>query len=497
MKRDLHLAVVLLCVVCFALTFITGWKVFTARKAALNNVYVNGANLAQALITYSDGVVRQSSMLLNGLVERLEAEGFGEHQLDRLDKLLHAQQRVMPQLNGLTIYDRQGNWLLSSTGLHAQGLNSADRAYFIHHQRSASSEIFIGPPIQNRSTDVWVITISRRVNDSQGQFAGVVAATLGIKNFLDLFGKIDVGDNGTISLAFTHGQLLVRYPFREEEMGRDFSQSPIYKKYFMGRSSGNATFTSSLDGVERISTFRQSDTLPLLVSVAREKSEVLRNWRFEALLSLAVLAVLIVFVVAAGLVLLRHIKRRIESESELLIARQQLLSSNEKLEQLALQDPLTGLANRRCFDERLLMESSRAQRNGTTLGLLLVDIDFFKRFNDSLGHVAGDQCLQAVGQTIGGCVRRATDLAARYGGEELALILPDTDSQGVSEVAALILQRLEALSIPHPASPYGRVSVSIGMACFNGQQLADGSIVEAADEALYRAKAQGRNRLEA
>lgn len=497
MKRDLHLAVVLLFVMCFALTFITSWKVFTAREAALNNVYVNGANLAQALVTYSDGVVRQSSMLLNGLVERLETEGFGEHQLERLGKLLHTQQEVMPQLNGLTIYDHDGNWLLSSTGSSAHSLNSADRAYFIHHQRNASSEIFIGPPIQNRSTNVWVITISRRVNDAQGQFAGVVAATLGIKNFLDLFGKIDVGDHGTISLAYTHGQLLVRYPFREEEMGRDFSQSPIYKKHFLGRSSGNATFTSSLDGIERISTFRRSDTLPLLVSVAREKSEVLRTWRFEALLSFTVLAVLIVFIVAAGLVLLRHIKRRIESESELRIARQQLLNSNEKLEQLALQDPLTGLANRRCFDERLIVESARAQRNGTTLGLLLVDIDFFKRFNDSQGHVAGDQCLQAVSQTIGGCVRRATDVVARYGGEELALILPDADSNGAAAVAAAILQRLELLNIPHAASPYGRVTVSIGMACFDARQLAERSIVEAADEALYRAKAQGRNRLEA
>lgn len=497
MKRDLHLAVVLLFVMCFALTFVTGWKVFTARKAALNNVYVNGANLAQALVTYSDGVVRQSSMLLNGMVERLETEGFGERQLARLGKLLHTQQEIMPQLEGLTVYDRDGNWLLSSAGASARGLNSADRAYFIHHQRDASREIFIGPPIQNRSTDVWVITISRRVNDAQGQFAGLVAATLGIKNFLDLFGKIDVGENGTISLAYTNGQLLVRYPFREQEMGRDFSQSPVYKKHFQGRSSGNATFTSSLDGVERISSFRQSDTLPLLVSVAREKGQVLRAWYFETLLSFAVLAALIVFIMVAGWILLRHIRQRIESESQLRIARQQLLSSNEKLEQLTLQDSLTGLANRRCFDERLLIESARVQRNGATLGLLLVDIDFFKRFNDSQGHVAGDQCLQAVAQTIAGCVGRATDLVARYGGEELALILPDTNSQGAAEVAALILQRLDALNIAHAASPYGKVTVSIGMACFDAAQLAQRSIVEAADEALYRAKAQGRNRLEA
>ncbi len=469
-----------------------------ARERALSNVSVNGANLTQALVTYSEGIMRQSSTLLNGMVERLETDGFGPAQSGRLQSLLQIQHRAMPQLSGLTIYDKEGNWLLSSSSPGVLRFNSSDRVYFSHHRADPSRDIFIGPPIQHRSNKEWVITISRRVDDERGDFAGVVAATLGIRNFLELYGKIDVGDDGAISLTLANGQLLVRYPFREQDMGKDFSQSADFRKYFLGRESGKASFTSSLDGVERLYTFRKSENFSLITTVALGKKEALRSWRFEALLSLTVLAVLILFTLGTGWVLFKLIKRRIETQSQLLMARQQLLDANEKLAQLAAQDQLTGLANRRCFDETLALEARRAQRAGTSLSLILMDIDLFKLFNDTYGHVAGDECLQAVSFAVADCVRRPSDLVARYGGEELAVILPDTDLEGARQLAAAMQQALAEAGIAHAASPCGRVTMSIGIACMSGDEavLCAPSIVEVADCALYRAKAGGRNRIE-
>lgn len=498
MKRDLHLVIVLQLVVCLSLSLMTGWKLLAARKAIISNVNVNGLNLAQALVTYSEGIVRQGAMLLNGVVERIETEGVGSGSLERLDRVIRLQQRAMPQLSGVTLLDRQGVEIVSSGAAPREVVNGAERVYFAHHRLDPSRDIFLGPPILDRASQEWVITISRRIDDPHGAFMGVAVAQLGVKNFLDLFGRIDVGEKGSISLALSNGQLLVRFPFREQDVGRDFSRSRVFREYFQDRKEGTAVYASSLDHIERFAAFRRSDNLPLIVTIARETNEVLRDWRLDALWSFLVLAMLILFTMGAGWALWRHVRQRMDTEAQLRVSRQQLLDTNVTLEQLVLRDPLTGLANRRGFDEAIRVELGRARRDGTSLALLLVDIDFFKSFNDTQGHVAGDECLRKIGQMMGACLRRSTDLAARYGGEELALLLPATSLDGARAIADEVLDRLAGLALAHPASPYGRVTASIGIACFSGAQLQGeaSALVQAADQALYRAKAAGRNRCE-
>lgn len=495
-RRDLHLVVLLLLIVGCSLASLTLWKVMDSRERVLDEANIHGLNLTQALSTYSDGIVRQSSLLLLGLVERLETEGSDPAHIQRLSVLVGRQQPLMPQLSGVTIYDRHGDWLMSSNRPIPAGANSSDRAYFIHHRSDPSREPFIGPPIRSRSNNEWVITISRRFNDADGAFAGVVAVTLGVENFLRLFGQIDVGQEGAISLTDADGTLLVRYPFREKDMGRNFSQSPIFATYLVAHSMGTASLTSTLDGVDRLYAFRKSDSLGLVTTVALGKREALTAWRRESLMSAGLAGSLLTLTGIIGWLLILHIRRRIKVESELLSTQQQLLDSNRQLEMLAMKDALTGLANRRCFDEALLMEARRAQRDGSSLGLLMIDIDFFKGFNDSLGHVAGDACLQAVSRVLEGSVRRPSDLVARYGGEEMAVIMPNTDRYGARVVAQLILDRMQQANIPHTTSPFGHVTVSIGIATAEGAHLTQlQGLIEAADQALYDAKMSGRNRL--
>lgn len=494
MKRDTHLVVLLLLVIGCSLASLTVWKVLASRDRALEEVDVHGLNLTQALVTYSEGIVRQSAQLLLGLVERLETEGRGPSQIQRLSALVNRQESLLPQLSGITIYDNKGRWLMSSNQPIPVGANSSDRAFFVHHRDDPSREFFIGPPIQSRSNQEWVITVSRRFNDARGEFAGVVAVTLGIESFLRLFGKIDVGQEGAIGLSYTDGRLLVRYPFREQDMGRNFSKSPIYAKYLVDRSVGTASFTSSLDGVERLYAFRKSDRLPLVTTVALGKREALAAWRIEALLSAVVVAGLLGLTGLIGWFLILDIRQRIAVEGQLRGTQQQLLSSNRQLELLAMKDALTGLANRRYFDETLAVEARRAQRDGVPLALLMIDIDHFKLFNDSLGHVAGDACLQTVSRVLMECVRRPSDLVARYGGEEMGVIMSDTDSDGAAVVAQLMLDHLKQENIPQKSSPFGRVSVSIGIATAAGSELDHlQKLIEVADQALYDAKALGRN----
>lgn len=185
------------------------------------------------------------------------------------------------------------------------------------------------------------------------------------------------------------------------------------------------------------------------------------------------------------------VKMRVRNQIELKQARDQLA-------RMATTDGLTGLANRRRFDEALAMEHARHARTGTELALIILDIDHFKLFNDNYGHVRGDDCLKAVAGVLKNSLHRATDLAARYGGEEFICILPDTASpHGVQKLAEGIRQDVAALNIPHGNSPTAdHLTVSLGVitACCT-QDTSPSQLVALADEQLYRAKTSGRNRI--
>lgn len=177
---------------------------------------------------------------------------------------------------------------------------------------------------------------------------------------------------------------------------------------------------------------------------------------------------------------------------------QQLLQQkNAELERLTNTDGLTGIANRRYFDEYLDAEWRRAQRDKNPLSLLLMDVDHFKRYNDKYGHVAGDGVLQEVAATLDSISRRPADLAARYGGEEFALILPNTSIQGALILGEKILQAVTNLHIPHAASStHAYVSISIGaVALIPSGTDRTIDLIERADACLYRAKEGGRNQV--
>jgi diguanylate cyclase (GGDEF)-like protein len=174
-----------------------------------------------------------------------------------------------------------------------------------------------------------------------------------------------------------------------------------------------------------------------------------------------------------------------------------VLKLNAHLEEKAAVDVLTGLFNRRYFDQQLQAALRDAHRRGTPASLLMLDVDHFKLYNDQYGHLGGDRCLQAVAEAIAGAARRPTDIATRYGGEEFAVILPSTDAGGAKETAERILHAVRALKREHKASktaPF--VTVSIGMATTKlkpGETPED--LIRTADAALYRAKSTGRDRV--
>jgi len=191
------------------------------------------------------------------------------------------------------------------------------------------------------------------------------------------------------------------------------------------------------------------------------------------------------------------LRERDEAYRALHASQQQLLEMNLELRRLSNLDGLTGLANRRYFDEYLGAEWQRAMREQRDIALMMVDVDHFKRYNDTYGHLAGDGALKQVAQALQGAADRSTDLAARYGGEEFSLVMPNTSLGGARLIGEKLRRAVAALAVEHKASTTGDIlSVSIGTATMVPQQgTTFTALVDAADRNLYAAKHQGRNQV--
>ena len=189
--------------------------------------------------------------------------------------------------------------------------------------------------------------------------------------------------------------------------------------------------------------------------------------------------------------------RRKARETELLEVTFQLKAANEMLQNLSFLDGLTGIANRRCFDQGLLEESRRAKRENSPLSLIILDIDYFKAFNDTYGHLKGDECLKTVASTLRQTLKRPGDFPARYGGEEFAVVLPNTDDVGSAIIAEELRVSIEGANIAHINSICAdHVTVSLGVVTrFPGQADTPEDLILAADRALYRSKHEGRNQV--
>lgn len=193
---------------------------------------------------------------------------------------------------------------------------------------------------------------------------------------------------------------------------------------------------------------------------------------------------------------IRAMQRIVLMRASLMALTRKLDAANQELKRISSMDGLTGVANRRYFDETISVEWRRARRHSNSLAVLMCDVDYFKLYNDTYGHLAGDECLRKIATTIRQNTERPSDLVARYGGEEFAVVLPETTIGGALMVAEKIRNAIHELNIPHASAPAERVSISIGIAsAAPGFDNPPDDLVHAADQALCRAKDEGRDRV--
>ncbi|MBL8112911.1 MAG: diguanylate cyclase [Acidobacteria bacterium] len=299
--------------------------------------------------------------------------------------------------------------------------------------------------------------------------------------------------SGALSIRYTTVTLVdadrVRFRFRMDGLPGDWVDAGVRREaFYPSLPHGKFLFrvAASIDG----KSWREAaGALPITV----------RPFFYQTRWFL-VLAIAGAMALGGATILLRTVQlRRRHAEMERLVAEktEELRHANERLSRLSFLDALTGLANRRRFDEALEDEWRRAFRFDTSIALVMADVDHFKSFNDALGHPEGDRCLAAIAGVFLGSARRAGDLAARYGGEEFVVLLPGTDRDAALALAERFRRDVEALGRPHPASPAAPfVTISLGVAALRPSEgMLPEALVAEADAALYRAKNAGRNRV--
>ena len=487
-------AILFVALVCLSLLGTGVWAIWKSHATDLQDAATVTTNMARALAQHADDTLRAADTILVGLVERLETEDMASASLPRIKKMLQLSVAELPSLHGMFVYDEAGRAIVTPQSIPASPMDNSDREYLQYHRINIDRGAHVGVPIQSRATGKWVVPVSRRINHPDGTFAGVVLATVEMDYFRKYHEIFDIGPNGAILLALDNGTLIARRPFDKAMIGRNVSSGPVFTQL---RSAGPGTrmLVSAVDNVERLYSYRLIAHYPLVVATALSKDDILANWRHEACRTAAVILSLIAVIGWLGARLVKQISVRERTEAELREAKQTLEQLNLALEMLSFEDSLTGLGNRRRFDVSLVEECRNGARYQTALALIMIDVDHFKRYNDLYGHPAGDECLRLVGAAIRAARVRTCDVVARYGGEEIAVLLPQTGREGALAAAERIRHCVEALGIAHAGSPFGYVTISLGVAAFVPVSPDDAAtrLLANADRALYTAKGAGRN----
>ena len=385
-------------------------------------------------------------------------------------------------LGSLAIVDPSGTVVASSAGTVLLQKSVADREYFRVQQERVDAGLYFSRPFSSRLRNGdLTIAISRRIFGHDGQFGGIGVGTIRLTFFQQLFDQLDLGRQGSVTLFRSDGRLIARSPFNEAVINQDYGHTAVFR-HFLTAPAGHLIDDATTAGVESLVTYRQVADLPLVLSVAVSTSEVYAHWWGKATVVGVALFLLCGAVTVLLILFRREIVRRVAMEQQLAV--------------LASTDGLTGVANRRAWEQRFVSEWRRAIRAEMPIAVLMLDVDFFKAFNDTYGHPAGDQVLRMIADTIVRTIRRPGDLAGRYGGEEFVALLPGIDPAGASVVAACICAAVADLHIPHSGSHLGYVTVSVGVAtAWPNLGEPEAVLVKAADEALYEAKRAGRNRI--
>jgi diguanylate cyclase (GGDEF)-like protein len=469
--------------IAFCVLAVGGAALWNDRENAWEHAEQSGNNLLLAMRSDIFRTLTLYDLSLNGVADGLRLPGIQDIDPKLRHALLFDRAATAEYLGSLLVLNTAGDIIYDSASPVPRQANLADRDYFRVHRDNPDAGLYLSVPYKSRlRAGDESIAISRRLSNPDGSFAGVVMGAIRLAYFRDRFHQLQLDPESTIILFRDDGVLLMRTPYNEADIGRDMSSSANVRR-FRSEGAGHFAGTSAIDGIERLYSFSSVNGLPLILAMAASTHELMSPWRQRALVLAPITLLLCCAILALTVMFQRELQARRIAEAELALQ--------------ARTDALTGLANRRCFDQNLQKEWRAAYRDRAPLALLFIDVDNFKAYNDHYGHPVGDTLLVRLAGLIDANSGRPRDFSARYGGEEFTVLLPDTTLKNGLVVADQIRQAVADSRIAHSGTEAGIVTISVGLAAMvPDHDEPAATLISRADAALYRAKILGRNRCE-
>ncbi len=594
---------------CAMLVGTDSWRTWQEHGLIIRADKAETTNLARSLAQQAHDTIQSTDAVIIGIREQAEAFNGSASRLVKLQEMIDSEVAALPTVGAIAVLSSTGRCLLSMAGGTEACSDNRNQGLYDFHKARPDRGVHVGSPVASDHGH-WFVTVSRRLDDEYGAFAGIVVANISIDKLQEFYKTFNVGPGGSISLFSAGAIMVARQPPAPSRIGTSFAQTSMFRDLLPKSATGSYEYYAKSDALWRLGSYRTVEGYPLVINVAHALDDVLASWRLDAFAHCLISLMAASALLSMSSRFARQIRIRQETEkryrlladsssdaiissdcqgvcdyvspafsrltgwegaeilqaasgqlihpedrsrylaslgglcdrdpaittcfryrckdgsalwveasmrsvaattgtgmsivsnvrdiSERKLVEDKVAALNEKLAHQASTDPLTGLSNRRRLDEAISQECRRAFREVREVSFVMIDVDHFKAFNDRYGHQQGDVCLKVVAEIVATFGRRPGDVVARYGGEEMALLLPATGLAGASALAYGICNAVRLRALEHLGNPAaGVVTVSAGVSTFDTQRAdIDASIkdfVGAADIALYKAKRSGRN----
>ena len=337
--------VVALMVVSFSILALDGWRSWSAYQQDLSEANIILDNLTRLIAAQTEATFELTDTLIVTNVRNMEVAQNDPANYQRIHEGMIASVRNSPRILTISVFDAKGNWLVNSNDKPIDTRqNYSDRDYFRYHRDHTDKSLHIGPPVQRKTTGEWAVTLSRRWDNPDGSFGGVVVAGITLEYFQAFFKTLNIGNEGVLGLFHTDGIVLARLPLASRRIGENVSYGELFTRHLKQSAQGGFRFKSRLDGYERVLSYRRMSRYPVVITAAFGLNDILATWRADTLTHFGIALLLIVLLSGLGARLVRQMNQRAADQQALARNAETILQTMEELQVRTRQAESASLA---------------------------------------------------------------------------------------------------------------------------------------------------------